>query len=82
MMSSKNLGVAWSAVSPKTGKLYKKPFAYTTQSDSELARLCAEQGYTWNEMATMSYLSTELKEVIDRFIKDGYGDTPMSDHVS
>lgn len=78
---TKNLGTDWHAVSPKTGKFFKRSFASTTQLDSELARICAEMGYTWNDMATVSYLSDELKVVIQRFIDDGFGDTPMSDHV-
>lgn len=81
MTGKPKLDVGWSAISPKTGKFYKKPFAYTTQADSDLARECASMGLTWSDMLSISYLSDELKEVAERFIKDGYGDTMIQDHV-
>lgn len=80
-MSGRGLDVGWTAVNPRTGEYFKRPFAYTTASDSVMVEYCAESGMTWYGLSRVPYLSTEMRVVVARFLKDGFGGTPLAEHV-
>lgn len=85
-MAKDRLSVSWCATNKNRSRegsvvFYKRPFAYTTVSDGHLVAYFASDGYTWGQLKNVSYLSSELHEVIDRFIDDGFSERKLSDFV-
>lgn len=76
-----SLGVDWHRPKPD-GTFYKRKFASTTVADSDSIALYGELGYTWQQLNDKdTFLSTEAKHVVQKFIEFGYGDVPIANHT-
>lgn len=67
-----SLGVLWTLPG------YKKPFASTTQADSDFFSIV--KNFRWSDLyREFAYFSPEQRTIVDTFIEKGYGDWTLEE---